>query len=205
MRCDYVIASFRYVYPVSIHTPTWGVTRVRVYPLSVPVVSIHTPTWGVTPPFLTIAVQRQFQSTHLHEVWPFALFNLDSSYPVSIHTPTWGVTTWTRFSLVPYQGFNPHTYMRCDTLEAARSASALEFQSTHLHEVWRSEIAGDSATDGFNPHTYMRCDIRNFKLIQPDNVSIHTPTWGVTLIGEQEYLNNVFQSTHLHEVWLYAG
>ena len=36
-------------------------------------------------------------------------------------------------------------------------------------------------------------------------VSIHTPTWGVTqIIKPQLYCNIKFQSTHLHEVWLFC-
>ena len=58
------------------------------------------------------------------------------------------------------------------------------FQSTHLHEVWH-------AMDKVN----------NYKL----NVSIHTPTWGVTSTRGQYRGNRKFQSTHLHEVWQQAN
>ena len=33
-------------------------------------------------------------------------------------------------------------------------------------------------------------------------VSIHTPTWGVTIGATPAFQFGVFQSTHLHEVWL---
>ena len=77
------------------------------------VVSIHTPTWGVTKDNLIDQTAYEFQSTHLHEVWQWFLWNskaLESFNPhtymrcdcvrsisksggsVSIHTPTWGVT-----------------------------------------------------------------------------------------------------------------
>ena len=34
--------------------------------------------------------------------------------------------------------------------------------------------------EGFNPHTYMRCDLEKLVLVGRPEVSIHTPTWGVT-------------------------
>ena len=142
-------------------------------------VSIHTPTWGVTG----FSVRCQNQND------------------VSIHTPTWGVT---------YVLFLWHT-------------SVWSFQSTHLHEVWplkqrrRQESTSFNPHTymrcdpiypflfwffpGFNPHTYMRCDHRRGKTRQRMEVSIHTPTWGVTSVYTRTISKKLFQSTHLHEVW----
>ena len=76
----------------------------------------------------------------------------------------------------------------------------------------------------FNPHTYMRCDVTKQLLNMAETVSIHTPTWGVTLVcawKKKIYYVSIhtptwgvtsltrrrspkhleFQSTHLHEVW----
>ena len=120
-------------------------------------VSIHTPTWGVTFLCISFGVMLLFQSTHLHEVWHAC----------------------TGYTMMP-SCFNPHTYMRCDlvvrgtrpdntvsihtptwgvTPSAIGSVEWYEFQSTHLHEVWRSKL--------YNEYEYSK-------------VSIHTPTWGVT-------------------------
>ena len=77
----------------------------------------------------------------------------------------------------------------------------------------------------FNPHTYMRCDSALTWNILSRIVSIHTPTWGVTQEGLTQLRLNIvsihtptwgvtaplyvssrfemFQSTHLHEVWRY--
>ena len=106
--------------------------------------------WNVR---LTLA---KFQSTHLHEVWLFVSVRWYCSCEVSIHTPTWGVTflreyeAWLRQVSIhtptwgvtiddihkpALDGFNPHTYMRCDYRSASSKVSA-KFQSTHLHEVW---------------------------------------------------------------------
>ena len=142
-------------------------------------VSIHTPTWGVTTNSNSSICEFLFQSTHLHEVWhklgtvssclasfnPHTYMRCDlrdirshSFAWVSIHTPTWGVTekapTW-------------NTYQK--------------FQSTHLHEVWQRTFSLLSSRSSFNPHTYMRCDNLVAALIYACKVSIHTPTWGVTV------------------------
>ena len=57
------------------------------------------------------------------------------------------------------------------------------FQSTHLHEVWLISL-----------RRYGSCE-----------VSIHTPTWGVTSASISWPFFKVFQSTHLHEVWRKVG
>ena len=54
------------------------------------------------------------------------------------------------------------------------------FQSTHLHEVWLIHL---------------------WKFNTVIVVSIHTPTWGVTVCNTNTFEYMVFQSTHLHEVW----
>ena len=54
---------------------------------------------------------------------------------------------------------------------------------------------------GFNPHTYMRCDQVRPRLLWFRDVSIHTPTWGVTALRRSDVEAVKFQSTHLHEVW----
>ena len=55
--------------------------------------------------------------------------------------------------------FNPHTYMRCD----------IEYPFSFL------------ILSSFNPHTYMRCDLIFTFFALAFEVSIHTPTWGVTV------------------------
>ena len=127
-----------------------------------------------------IFIQITFQSTHLHEVWLTFRFHSCLFRCVSIHTPTWGVT-YNSFCLrFHFYSFNPHTYMRCDTVSVADFDITSSFQSTHLHEVWLANCCIVVNLRSFNPHTYMRCDI--VYLVSPVkyHVSIHTPTWGVT-------------------------
>ena len=136
MRCDTIIFyCFAYL-KVSIHTPTWGVTRTAGLKPIAEIVSIHTPTWGVTIVNRATDTIDKFQSTHLHEVWLFISLRWYGSCEVSIHTPTWGVTSHQM----------PH------------ASCCAVFQSTHLHEVWLGPVSLDYIVLSFNPHTYMRCD-----------------------------------------------
>ena len=144
---------------VSIHTPTWGVTKCQMISREYQSVSIHTPTWGVTSKISLQTRRKKFQSTHLHEVW----LNIGSA-----------------------------------------SSKVSAFQSTHLHEVWLYRRKIQIRRSSFNPHTYMRCDIWSVTNGLYHAVSIHTPTWGVTVIIKCHLFAFTFQSTHLHEVWLYA-
>ena len=170
----------------------------------------------------------EFQSTHLHEVWQGIAELFRCSYSVSIHTPTWGVTLMFTLESSKAICFNPHTYMRCDPAEVTFMRSLIEFQSTHLHEVWlsinvfKSKITMFQSThlhevwlsgllwirtqERFNPHTYMRCDdvIRHHRTV----ISCFNPhTYMRCDNGVSVDLNNpgMFQSTHLHEVWPFAG
>ena len=144
---------------VSIHTPTWGVTQNAQKRQSTVEVSIHTPTWGVTHE----AAEKRllnllFQSTHLHEVWQHCLCLVISELMVSIHTPTWGVTMFHCFWI---------------------SITKVSIH-TPTWGVTLNRIAISDGSYSFNPHTYMRCDQNFWVQIGVNIVSIHTPTWGVT-------------------------
>ena len=119
MRCDYENERHQITNDVSIHTPTWGVTNWRF---------TQTSTW-------------RFQSTHLHEVWPF-------------------VVSLPRFVVC----FNPHTYMRCDHFKHLERSEAFSFNP---HTYMRCDLVSlrlQPFVPSFNPHTYMRCDLRTFFL-----------------------------------------
>ena len=47
----------------------------------------------------------------------------------------------------------------------------------------------------FNPHTYMRCDVYTRTVSRKLKVSIHTPTWGVT-VNVSHCINNCAVSIH---------
>ena len=122
------------------------------------------------------------------------------NFVVSIHTPTWGVTE-TVSAFYFYVSVSIHTPTWGVTISIMWTLVCILFQSTHLHEVWllgRIELVRFLC---FNPHTYMRCDRSKRSKSSSRMVSIHTPTWGVT-VPLLLYLDIFkFQSTHLHEVW----
>ena len=102
---------------------------------------------------------------------------------VSIHTPTWGVT---RCSIRlhrsrRFQSTLPHgEWHNMPTF----NLSELQFQSTLPHGEWQIRLSG-----------------RN----RPIEVSIHTPTWGVTLTRFVENKRpTLFQSTLPHGEWPYS-
>ena len=142
---------------VSIHTPTKGVTPKICSCSRRVVVSIHTPTKGVT---LWIPIRIgycKFQSTHPRRVWPMqdrldALkFQFQSTHPRRV---------WLLIRI----------YDKCRE----------RFQSTHPRRVWLSCCPGSSPRLSFNPHTHEGCDNKLVKEGQLSEVSIHTPTKGVT-------------------------
>ena len=98
--------------------------------------------------------------------------------------------------------FNPHTYMRCDRMPSFRWHLHICFNP---HTYMRCDprfFISLLMSRSFNPHTYMRCDLEREYLDKVQEVSIHTPTWGVTRRYHPKKSNKQFQSTHLHEVWL---
>ena len=166
---------------VSIHTPTWGVTRLSGSSGSLYLFqSTHLhEVWHIVSH--RHREFKRFQSTHLHEVWLSADKNNCTLVRVSIHTPTWGVTSVGILSIALWTvSIHTPTWGVTDTLNRTNIYHR-KFQSTHLHEVWLMQQAWEYEKEGFNPHTYMRCDDGYKYYGRYVNVSIHTPTWGVTV------------------------
>ena len=121
----------------------------------------------------------RFQSTHPRRVWPHRG-----------HTASSAVC------------FNPHTHAGCDGSERYKEIEALvsihtptqgvtsgkvhpttghQFQSTHPRRVWLIISYKHAQSVSFNPHTHAGCDRSGrFTLCCSMDVSIHTPTQGVT-------------------------
>ena len=188
---------------VSIHTPTWGVTWLHNNRTGIGMFqSTHLhEVWPGNPYPLPSA--NPFQSTHLHEVWLRGRCRDDRSPKFqSTHLHEVWLSIYCRQSNT-LRCFNPHTYMRCDDYKlgsdqnlrvsihtptwgvtAANADKAVEdwFQSTHLHEVWPTGKTLAVDTKQFQSthlHEVWREDL-NVLLSSP--VSIHTPTWGVTVL-----------------------
>ena len=80
--------------------------------------------------------------------------------------------------------FNPHTYMRCDLLSGSFLLAVKTFQSTHLHEVWPVNDALETCKLLFqSTHLHEVWLSYPEYVVVTGNVSIHTPTWGVTSIS----------------------
>ena len=168
---------------VSIHTPTQGVTHLRLPQRLIPMFQSTHPRrvwqkWNA----LLLKV-RLFQSTHPRRVWhrgwheqiPMLCFNphthagcdrmeiLENVLSiVSIHTPTQGVTVWTQPYTYRTFCFNPHTHAGCDGRFVKGHNYGFKFQSTHPRRVWPWPSWRRSSTrHGFNPHTHAGCD--NFR------------------------------------------
>ena len=97
---------------------------------------------------------------------------------VSIHTPTKGVTQpWNLYADMKNR-FNPHTHEGCDS------------QNQSNNPFYRC----------FNPHTHEGCDPWAQPSLSNLQVSIHTPTKGVTQWLIREMQEQLFQSTHPRRV-----
>ena len=143
----------------------------------------------------------RFQSTHPRRVWHIKAIDDELAAEVSIHTPTQGVTQ-ILWSILLYFCFNPHTHAGCDK-DASELCSGYDRFNPHTHagcdpvSLWKT-----TANKGFNPHTHAGCDRDEIVSSLSINVSIHTPTQGVTTILIFHDLLKMFQSTHPRRVWL---
>ena len=121
--------------------------------------------------------------------------------------------------------FNPHTHAGCDSEDSSKASFVSWFQSTHPRRVWLQGYHCRYSNWCFNPHTHAGCD-KTIRCLFLDirQVSIHTPTQGVTFSGDgsalvvsfnphthagcdKDRLSLVspffmFQSTHPRRVWL---
>ena len=154
-----------------------GCDRWRTGWLCLPAVSIHTPTQGVTlvmcygTPCIRVSIHTPTQGVTV--LCPDHVNDL----LVSIHTPTQGVTPYW-LSLTRSGSFNPHTHAGCDP-----GCSISPWSS------W-----------SFNPHTHAGCDSLSKVYDKRLQVSIHTPTQGVTYTRYSQFTTIRFQSTHPRRV-----
>ena len=121
---------------------------------------------------------------------------------VSIHTPTKGVTYISPYLTTQQASFNPHTHEGCDQASSAKVEGRRVFQSTHPRRVWQM-CALNMMIHGMFQSTHPR---RVWLFLGSDavikvNVSIHTPTKGVTAnaIGSLSFPFGF--NPHTHEGW----
>ena len=98
--------------------------------------------------------------------------------------------------------FNPHTHEGCDGIIAGNRSKRRPFQSTHPRRVWLWATAHSQAFLLFqSTHPRRVWHLNIFPKIYHMEVSIHTPTKGVTLCVIHHTISALFQSTHPRRVW----
>ena len=136
-------------------------------------ISIHTPTQGVT-------------------IW-YKFF--DFLYGISIHTPTQGVTQSLSTIRGDISNFNPHSHAGSDDLSGNFNAIWHDF-NPHSHAGSDEKILRRIMESGdFNPHSHAGSDIEQLYTGANYDISIHTPTQGVTYLNPPLILKEEFQST----------
>ena len=145
------------------------------------IVSIHTPTQGVT-------------LSHNSVVYIYDCFNPHTHAGCDI------IALSLHIALV---SFNPHTHAGCDAFAHVIHTRIFRFQSTHPRRVWQNldvdyvispmfqsthprrvwhwKQCVRNLVRCFNPHTHAGCDNGFTAFFMFKNVSIHTPTQGVTI------------------------
>ena len=165
---------------VSIHTPTQGVTKYLISNHERMLVSIHTPTQGVTTKIIRIFAPVSF-NPHTHAGCD-AQYGRDNLIPFLFQS-THPRRVWLMITpcCVIYFSFQSTHPRRVWQTVNALPFLAYQFQSTHPRRVWL--IMSD-----FNPldrafqstHPRRVWQYSYFVTLTYDNVSIHTPTQGVT-------------------------
>ena len=177
--CDNVHNVSGASFPVSIHTPTQGVTFLYICNVFRICFNPHTHAGCDNPlPRLT-RVHNRF-NPHTHAGCDYCKDNKCKIISVSIHTPTQGVTTLAavnsrnpRVSIhTPTQGV---TIVYIGKLYHVPVSIHTPTQGVTQAEVWKVWHRS------FNPHTHAGCDSRSIIKITESKVSIHTPTQGVTM------------------------
>ena len=159
MRCDYFHHLISYVWRVSIHTPTWGVTP---YPLlSLYAKLSFNPHTYMRCDDCCVYSSRCDQGFNPHTYMRCDLACVNTFY----HCISFNPHTYMRcdrkdlFLSSQFSSFNPHTYMRCDTGSKPSVASGYVSIHTPTWGVTPLMLELHLTVGGFNPHTYMRCDL----------------------------------------------
>ena len=167
---------------VSIHTPTKGVTSVCQKRLRC--TSSFNPHTHEGCDVFTMLCHKRLKSfnPHTHEGCDYTFCWCVCFLAVSIHTPTKGVTYkhLLDLNIQQFQSTHPRRVWLDASVSLQRSQ---EFQSTHPRRVWRIM----QEQNRFNA-----------------DVSIHTPTKGVTDVSSRSATGFKFQSTHPRRVWRYG-
>ena len=119
---------------------------------------------------------------HTHAGCDYTLLILLTFSFVSIHTPTQGVTEPNNKKDLRYI-VSIHTPTQGVTSVISTGFISCRFQSTHPRRVWLLHGGNLASRRSFNPHTHAGCDFFYLLDFLFGEVSIHTPTQGVTLLS----------------------
>ena len=150
----FAVGNFRQLF-ISIHIPTWGMTKRQSNFHLFCYISIHIPTWGMTLDRFG-AIFGLFISIHI-PTWGMTVSDRSqmSDKDISIHIPTWGMTLVGIYVEVAEIYFNPHPYVRDDQKQRNSTAINRWFQSTSLREGWL-----ESAIDATNISIFQSTSLR---------------------------------------------
>ena len=117
---------------------------------------------------------------------------------VSIHAPAWGATAsaWATCSrCAAFQFTRPHGARRPPTSFPSGRYASFQFTRPHGARPRRRSCAR-SATACFNSRARMGRDVRPLlAVLADDDVSIHAPAWGATILGESTF---IMRSVSIH-------
>ena len=165
-------------------------------------ISIHTPTRGVTDNGKQEGIYMQFQSTLPQGEWPPVLLSLTG---FGLFQSTLPQGEWLDRNINKKKGgayFNPHSHKGSDGFTSFRCSASANF-NPHSHK------GSDRASERhlrwfayFNPHSHKGSDIEIPEPNYESEISIHTPTRGVTMHQSKKFKKVSFQSTLPQGEWL---
>ena len=126
------------------------------------IVSIHTPTQGVTFAIQTIENSDSF-NPHTHAGCDLNMVIAFQPFYVSIHTPTQGVT-YHGPNGMQTGSVSIHTPTQGVTKYKICLRNMILFQSTHPRRVWLDQYIITNLGMSFNPHTHAGCDNTEYNL-----------------------------------------
>ncbi len=141
-------------------------------------ISIHTPTQGVTNQRHLIPMSNLHFNPYSHAGSDaLAQPNKEMYIAISIHTPTLGVTRHKNCNNPDWIYFNPHSHAGSDARVKEQPSLKNLFQSTLPRREWHVTISG---------------------VTKHINISIHTPTQGVTAINCRARVAHTYFNPHSH-------
>ena len=148
-------------------------------------ISIHTPTKGVTGSINQESQSAAYFNPHSHkgsDDYSASATDIDTDFNPHSHKGSDGSSLW----ILPdvFLDFNPHSHKGSDKVTFMLLPFRVNF-NPHSHKG--SDFQSFSSFDFFlyfNPHSHKGSDLECWRLQGYTDISIHTPTKGVTMIPQ---------------------